>query len=142
MAHAYEKEEEEVRAGMDAYLEAFQSLSVERTMPFYYTPGFLIGPSITMPLGSTDQVRGFLEQTFAQLRAQDYVGSRWADMNIFVLLPKAALVSAVWERVDKEGKTLGRSGTTYQLIKADGEWRIISGVMHEESTILRLPRQQ
>jgi hypothetical protein len=131
-----ETEAAEVRTSMDAYLAAFQDLSVERTLPFYHVPCFALTPMHTEFLTTEDQARSFLAQTFAQLRAQGYQGSRWEAMNIFVLHPAAAVVSTIWARVDTSGKMIGRSATTYQLTRASGAWQIISAVLHDTVTLI------
>jgi hypothetical protein len=136
MTQTKHPEEAEIRAMLDAYLGAFQSLSVDKTLPFYHAPGFALAPGHTLHFAGPEQIRGFLEQNFALMRAQGYAGSRWGERRIFVFFPTAALVSAVWERVNSDGVVIGTSGTTYQLTKASGEWRIISAVMHDEATLL------
>jgi hypothetical protein len=134
---AYAQQETEVRARMDAYLTAFASMSVEQTSSFYHVPGFLLGPSFTLLVGSHDQLRGFLEQTFGQMRADDFAGTRFGENHVFVLHPSAAVVSAVWERLGRAGEVLGRSAVTYQLTKSAGTWTIISGIMHDPTTTIR-----
>jgi hypothetical protein len=125
-----------IRARMDAYLAAFQSMSVERTLPFYHSFGIVLGPMGALHLGSKAEAAQFLEQNFAQMRAQHYQSSRWGAFNVFVLAPTIVLVSTVWERLDAQGQFVSHSGATYQLVLQDNEWVIVSVIMHAADNLL------
>jgi|GEM_PF-7134143 len=126
-----------IRDMLDEYLAAFEELSVEKALPHYHTPMTLHLPGQFTTLSTKDDVRGFLHAQFEQMKSQGYGSSKWAEIHIHALHDDAAFVSTLVQRFDVDGNVIVASGSSYQLARIDGEWRVISLIAHDPSKIIQ-----
>ncbi len=74
---------------------------------------------------------------FTGLEAQDYDKSETQYMNICVLNPTGAILSAVYTRYRTDGSILLESGGTYMFAKFAEGWRILAVIGHSPEKVIQ-----
>ena len=74
---------------------------------------------------------------FIGLEAQDYDRSETQYMNICVLNPTGAILSAVYTRYRTDGSILLESGGTYMFAKFEEGWRILAVISHSSEKVIQ-----
>ena len=77
------------------------------------------------------------QTSFTGLEAQDYDRSETQYMNICVLNPTGAILSAVYTRYRTDGSILQELGGTYMFAKFEEGWRILAVISHSSEKVIQ-----
>ena len=131
-------EQQLVKDTFTQYSNAFAKLDPKALVPFYHKPAILIDPSRIFSVNSEEEILKILTPLIEDLKRLDYERSETTHLGAKLLSENTALVSGIGIRIKKDETELAKFGFTYTLRKADGEWKIIAGVIHNIETVLQL----
>jgi hypothetical protein len=127
-----------VRAALDRYLARFSSGQIDAIATQSY-----LAPSINttadrvgIAMTAADVGRRF-EATLATLVPQGYDRSVTRTANVCMLSDVAAVVSATFARLRRDGTVLSEIGSTYVFVKSGDGWRIAAQLAHDPARQLR-----
>lgn len=111
-------------------------------IPFFHIPAILIAPEQDpVLLASETNIIVVFDKLIQQLKAAGFDHSKLNTISTKLLSPTEGLVSGTATRYkDKAEKNiLQEFGFTYTLRKTDQEWKIIAGIIHDQTTALKFP---
>lgn len=112
-----------------AYLQAFESLDPLAIVQYYDTPAMVVMPAAVVLIPDAPTGQRLIAGSIQQLRAQGYLRTEVAGLEVRQLAPTLALCSGVFIRHGDNGE-LGRAGFTYTLRRTEA-WKIVVAMTHD-----------
>jgi ketosteroid isomerase-like protein len=113
------------------YFRAFQSLEVDRVLPYYHLPCLFVSPlGVSLVIAAQDG-QALLGGMMKGLAARGYAWSEWADLVVKRLSDDLALLSTRVRRLKADGQALETFGATYTFRKTEGGWKIVVLLVHD-----------
>ena len=119
------------------YYNAFSKLDVQRILPYFHEPSFLIGPGGVAATSTHAALEAMSMPAMQCLRARGYARSELSMLRVKPLSATTTLASGVSVRYKADGQELERVGVTYLLHKADSGWKIAVLVAHDTDNVLQ-----
>jgi len=130
------REEETITQAFKDYLQAFQTLDPQTTIPYFHVPCMFIPPQGIHILATTADVQALLLQVMENLKARGYARSELLNLHVNQMSEATALVTVSRVRYATDGRELERLGETYTLRKIEGGWKIAVAMIHEPNVVL------
>jgi ketosteroid isomerase-like protein len=131
------REEEAITQAFNNYVQTFQTLDPNATLPYFHVPCMFIPPHGVRVLTTAADVEALLTQVMQDLKARGYARSQLMELHVKQMSGNIALVSVSRVRYATDGRELERLGETYILHKTEGSWKIAMAMIHDPETILR-----
>jgi hypothetical protein len=101
----------------------------------YQVPCMVITPDQVFSIATEDAFDSFFGKMLAELRTLDYSESLYDDLRVKTLSPTVALAVMRWRRLKGDGSVLNAIGTTYTVVKHDGDWRVLTVAIHDTDSM-------
>ena len=112
-----------------AYLQAFESLDPLAIVQYYDTPAMVVMPAAVVLIPDAPTGQRLIAGSIQQLRAQGYLRTEVAGLEVRQLAPTLALCSGVFIGPGDKGAH-GRAGFTYTLRRTEA-WKIVVAMTHD-----------
>jgi 3-oxoadipate enol-lactonase len=117
------------------YLLAFNSLEPTKVLKFFHLPAILMTSKEVAVMDKPVEVLGVFAILMDDLKERDFEESKIVSpLQITQLSENQAQVVAIAKRFNRSQAEIEHFGFTYILRKVEGEWKIISGILHEPET--------
>jgi 3-oxoadipate enol-lactonase len=118
-----------------AYSVAFNSLEPTKVLEFFHLPAMLMTSKEVAVMEKPIEVLGVFAILMDGLKEQKFKESKIVSpLKISQLSDNQGQVVAVAKRFNQANEEIEHFGFTYTLRKVEGEWKIISGILHEAET--------
>ena len=114
------------------YAERYMASDVDGISAVYEAPLLAVRDGRAIHLADRDAVREHLSELMAAYAASGAARADIAGLAVSDLGKSSALATVHWQVVYGDGVLLKDFRTTYQLLGADGSWRILSYTNHDE----------
>jgi ketosteroid isomerase-like protein len=131
------REEEAIAQTFSNYIQSFQTLDSDTTLPYFHVPCLFIPPQGVRTLATTADVKALLTQVMDALKARSFARSELTDLHVKQMSENVALVSVSRIRYATDGRELERLGETYTLRRTEDGWKIAVAMIHDPDTVLR-----
>jgi ketosteroid isomerase-like protein len=131
------REEEAINQTFTHYIQTFQRLDPQATLPYFHVPCMFIPAQGVRVLATAADVEALLAQVMEGLKARSYARSELMDFRVKQMSGNTALVSVSRVRYATDGRELERLGETYTLRRTEGGWKIAVAMIHDPDTVLR-----
>jgi hypothetical protein len=122
---------EDVTAFFDEYTQAFDSIDGARIARLYYAPCVTMrGDGSIHCLQSQDELRGFFQGVADTYYKDGYRSARFSDLGVVPIGGRSVLVTVDWELLREDKSPLRQWRQSYNLVRADGSWRILVSTFH------------
>ncbi len=118
-----------------AYSIAFNSLEPTKVLDFFHLPTMLMTAKEVAVMEKPLEVLGIFAILMDGLKEQNFEESKIVSpLKITQLSENQGQVVAVAKRFNRSKEEIEHFGFTYTLRKVEGEWKIISGILHDPET--------
>ena len=131
------REEKAITQTFTNYVQAFQTLEPDATLPYFHVPCMFIPPEGVRVLATAADVEALLTQVMEGLKARSYARSELMDLHVKQMSGNSAVVSVSRVRYATDGREMERFGETYTLRSTEGGWKIAVAMIHDPDTLLR-----
>ena len=101
----------------------------------YRVPCMVITPGQIFSIADDEAFEAFFGGMLGELRTLDYAESLYDDLRVKTLSPTVALAVMRWRRLKGDGSVLNTIGTTYTVVKHDGDWRVVTVAIHDTDSM-------
>ena len=131
------RDEKAITQTFTNYIQAFQTLDPDATLPYFHVPCMFIPPQGVRVLATAADVEALLTQVMEGLKARSYARSELMDLHVKQMSGNSAVVSVSRVRYATDGREMERFGETYTLRRTEDGWKIAVAMIHDPDTILR-----
>ena len=131
------RDEKAITQTFTNYIQAFQTLDPDATLPYFPIPCMFIPPQGVRVLATAADVEALLTQVMEGLKARSYARSELMDLHVKQMSGNSAVVSVSRVRYATDGREMERFGETYTLRRTEDGWKIAVAMIHDPDTILR-----
>ena len=131
------REEKAITQTFTNFIQAFQTLEPDATLPYFHVPCMFIPPEGVRVLATAADVEALLTQVMEGLKARSYARSELMDLHVKQMSGNSAVVSVSRVRYATDGREMERFGETYTLRRTEGGWKIAVAMIHDPDTLLR-----
>ncbi|WP_309741830.1 MULTISPECIES: hypothetical protein [unclassified Chamaesiphon] len=117
------------------YAEAFNLLDPTKVEPFFQVPSIMMSSDLVMVMNESNEVIGLFTALMDKLRHDNFKESKILSLQVSQLSDNQGLVVGVAKRFNQADEEIEHFGFTYTMRKAEGDWKIIAGVLHEPQTL-------
>jgi hypothetical protein len=130
-----EDQREAIKDRFIAYSIAFNSLEPTKVLDFFHLPAMLMTSKEVAVMEKPIEVLGVFAILMDGLKEKKFKESKIVSpLKITQLSDNQGQVVAVAKRFDLANEEIEHFGFTYTLRKVEGDWKIISGILHEPKT--------
>jgi hypothetical protein len=130
--------EDRLKAIKDTFVDysiAFNSLEPTKVLGFFHLPAMLMTSKEVAIMQKEIEVLGIFKILMDDLKDRDFEESKIVSpLKITQLSENQGQVVAVAKRFNRSKEEIEHFGFTYTLRKVAGDWKIISGVLHDPET--------
>jgi ketosteroid isomerase-like protein len=131
------REEEAITQAFTNYIQAFQTLDPNATIPYFHVPCMFIPPQGVRVLATAADVEALFTQVMEDLKSRSYARSALLNLHVNQMSDNTALVTVSRARYATDGRELERFGETYTLRRIEGGWKIAVAMIHDPDIVLR-----
>jgi ketosteroid isomerase-like protein len=131
------REEEAITQAFTNYIQAFQTLDPNATIPYFHVPCMFISPQGVHVLATAADIQALLIKVMEGLKARGYARSELLNLYVNQISDNTALVTVSRVRYATDGRELERFGETYTLRRIEGGWKIAVAMIHDPDIVLR-----
>jgi SnoaL-like domain len=113
------------------YAERYMVSDVDAISAVYEAPLLAVREGRAIHLSDRTAVRDHLTELMAAYQKAGAARADIADINVMNLGKSSAMVTVHWGVIDAAGALMHDFHTTYQVLRVDGEWRILSYTNHD-----------
>ena len=122
---------EEVRQFLTAYNEAFETLDAAKIAVFYHVPIITVrGDGSIHCFQSLGEIEKFFGGVAAKYSADGYHSGTFYDLEVVPIGSRSVLATLTWEQWRSDKSTLRKWRHSYNLVKIQGDWRILASTFH------------
>jgi len=114
------------------YAERYMASDVDAISAVYEAPLLAVREGHAIHLPNRTAVREHLAELMQAYAAAGAARADVAELEVLPLGTSSAIVMVRWEVRDATGTLLRDFRSTYQLLRVDGAWRILSYTNHHE----------
>ena len=120
------------------YARAWDSLDMQRILPYYHEPLIFITAAGVRSLATRGDIEAWVKTIFTRITERGYARGEYPQLHVKQMSPSVAMASGLYVRYKKDGQELERLGATYVLHKTSDGWKIAVLVAHDPGSVLRL----
>ena len=113
------------------YAEQYMASDVDGISGVYEAPLLAVREGRAIHLPDRTAVRDHLTELMAAYQKAGAARADIADINVMNLGNSSAMVTVNWRVIDAGGALVRDFHTTYQVLRVDAEWRILSYTNHD-----------
>ncbi len=129
---------EAITTTFTTYVDAFQTLNPDATLPYCHVPCLFISPQGVRVMATAAEAAALFTHVMAGLKARGYARSELTDLHVQQMSEHIAFLSVSRVRYKTDGQELERLGETYTFCKTADGWKIVAATMHDPHAIFRL----
>jgi ketosteroid isomerase-like protein len=123
--------EDEARAFLEQYSQAFDSIDGERIAALYHEPCITLrGDGSIHCLRSREELARFFQTVAETYQRDGYRSGRFSNLETRSIGGKSALVTVDWELLRQDGSTLRQWRQSYNLVRVGNVWQILVSTFH------------
>jgi uncharacterized protein (TIGR02246 family) len=120
------------------YARAWDSLDMQRILPYYNEPLILITAAGVRSLATRADIEAWVKTIFARITEGGYARGEYSQLHVKQMSPGVAMASGLYVRYKTDGQELERLGATYVLHKTGDGWKIAVFVGHDPGSVLKI----
>ncbi|MDP8956562.1 MAG: nuclear transport factor 2 family protein [Actinomycetota bacterium] len=121
----------DLRKFFAAYAERYMASDVDAVAAMCEAPLLAVREGRAIHLGNRSAVQGHLAELMRAYRSTGAARADIAELDVVPLGNSGAVTTVRWHVVDEAGTLLRDFRTTYQLLRGDDGWRILSYTNHD-----------
>jgi hypothetical protein len=123
--------EDEVRATLEAYFEAFHNSDSERYADLWSYPASVWSHGDWWQIPDRETCVATNRAYEREARAQGMAGGRILRLEVRMLGASSALATGLFSRLRTDGTTLATVEASYLLVRRDEEWKVVVCVLKD-----------
>ena len=121
----------DVRAFLDKYLDAFDSIDGQRIAALFHIPAVTMrGDGSIHSLQSRQELASFFQGVADTYQKDGYAGGRFEELQVSPIGGRSALATLDWVMLRRDGSFIRKWRQSYNLVRVDSGWQILVSTFH------------
>ena len=121
----------DVRAFLDKYLDAFDSIDGQRIAALFHIPAVTMrGDGSIHSLQSRQELASFFQGVADNYQKDGYAGGRFEELQVSPIGGRCALATLDWVMLRHDGSFIRKWRQSYNLVRVDSGWQILVSTFH------------
>ena len=125
-----ERLEREVRAFLESYREAFDSIDGARIAALYHSPCITLRGDGSIHSLTARELTSFFQGVADTYHREGYRSSRFRIVELVPIGGRSALATADWELLRGDGSVIRGWRQSYNLVRVQAGWQILVSTFH------------
>ena len=122
---------DEIHGFLTAYNDAFETFDAPKITPFYHAPCITVRADGSIHSFQTQsEIEKFFQGVVEKYSNDGYRSGTFYDLEVVPIGGRSALATLTWEQLKKDKSILRKWRHSYNLVRVEGGWKILTSTFH------------